>query len=429
MLYWFRWEKEHPDQQDLPRYIQLSTSSRVDFITHLTIHRVWMFRASDLMALAEMPNLGILELSDLFGGQQEERDFITPDIVDSLLSDRLVRGWSEKDNPFPNLRILMMTSIHSSVTLLALQYASRFPSLVYCVLKSISLSQSKHGIRQRAADLGWRLEKTLQPWRGRDPEIVPAETIRWRLESFDRHVHDGVFISRCQPADSEAHMPNEAPLETLAEDKGVVDQSLQISRAKGLHDSWPWVVWNLYGTLGEQIGNADVIEQGVDLPHRATHIAPRMGCERSPKRISINEEQDPCDLHELLPPKQMLSVVLGWYGDYYPDVEDRRYRPGDCFGFCPSHEVPPGEAPVKLKSYTFVRDYNLNMSTSTKSGGVNTANTTVSAETGSSQEAGLSSTSTKRTEAGGAATFRPRKRRNLNDLFSYGAESKEDGTL
>ncbi|KAB5533645.1 hypothetical protein GE09DRAFT_972607, partial [Coniochaeta sp. 2T2.1] len=128
-LYSFWWQEKNPAAHDLTRYVELSTSPTVDYITHLTLHKVWMYNSADLMALADMPNLGVLELSDLFGKEQHDPVEVRPDEVTSVLNDRLVRGWSEKEGPFPVLRVLLITSVHSSITTLALQYVSRFPSL------------------------------------------------------------------------------------------------------------------------------------------------------------------------------------------------------------------------------------------------------------------------------------------------------------
>lgn len=434
-LYWFRWQERVPVAHALPRLVKLSTSPSLDFLAHLTIHKVWMYRASDLMALADMPNLVILELSDLDNRHYADRHNTDPEAADSVLSDRLVRGWSEKESPFSNLRILTITSVYSSVTVLTLQYASRFPSLVYCVLRSASFSTREHGTKRRAPTLGWRLEKDTPPWE--KAEEAEAETFRYhfcaslptnyessirktiQLKWFDHSKRTGVFLAPYRPADSGAHMPNEPPSENPVGESGAVDRPWQRYLLwHGFWCTWPWLAWKLYARLGEECGNADLSNQGCTISHRASHMPPTRQTRTGATTNGRNESPEPCDLDEVFPPKPMLTVVLGSGPVDDPcTLEKRNYRPSDSLG----NAVFPNGAPwVSMRPHIYVRRYSPDMFTSApaEAGGAKARNAAVQTDPEPSKEPGSSNTSTAAKRAGsGAASFRPRKRRDFKDFF------------
>lgn len=443
LLYWFGWQKPSPSIHDLPRHLRLASSSSVDCITHLAIHKVWMFHASDLMALAEMPNLGILELSDLFGEEQRNTEAIEVDPIDSVLNDRLVRGWSEKDEPFPNLRVLLMTSVHSSTTLLALQYASRFPSLVCCALRSVSLLSNYSEALEKAGRLGWRLERTLNPWIGIDDSfpviqsgdyIHPGRQTRQRscrsnemqMKAFEESQTAGVFLTPYCKAGPHGQEQHDRPPETTKSGSVAVDS--QSDHEDGLDRprySFPWRMsgWSLYSALGEQIGNADLLGQGVSLQQRATYLGSPVGC-RDDRNGHYYDDKPYSDWQEVLPPKPMLNIVLGSPRKDYPDLQDTVYRPGNYQHSLERHERRVTGITVWMNEDTFVREHTSTLPTATKAGAANVANTTGAKDTECTKKADVTNTSTKRKEAGRSVTFRPRKRRDLNDLFSYGVESK-----
>lgn len=117
-LYKFRKHICHPTG-GLPIYTTPLTSPSLDFVAHLVISGGCAFPVSQMLALADMKNLGVLELIQMTGSDGTA----TPEI-----SDRLVRGWSEKDDPFPLLRILRVWG-DQSVTQDSVRWVSRFPSL------------------------------------------------------------------------------------------------------------------------------------------------------------------------------------------------------------------------------------------------------------------------------------------------------------
>lgn len=444
-LYWFRWQEEKPNIDHLRTYIRLGTSPRVDFITHLAIHKAGMFRTSDLMALADMPNLGILEISNLRRttvAGAEDTD------IESSLSDRLVRGWSEKDKPFPSLRVLVIASNHQSLTLQALQYVARFPSLVFCILQSDSLP-NKHEAICDARIKGWRMEDTLKPWResklgkGIDydfwthypSERQPDKVKEIQLSLFDQVKRGGVHLSPYHAATSDSQK-DKNQLEAAASHPGDMDKPLErYIRRHHFQHTLSWIMWNLYSALGEQIGNADLLSQGVELRKRATHMAPTNWWaghrprkhtyiddngeeQRSPDlwarerwaELQAEQQPDPWNRVELLPPKQMLSVMLNsptmdYPGHYHRDPvlyggDENRGRNEEMFR--------------SVTRYTFVRDYSPTMATPPRNTGTDGEGKS------STQSAGGGGVAAKRKENTRGSTFRPRKRRDMDDLLSYG---------
>lgn len=118
-LYRFRQHVCKPEDE-LKLYTQPLDSASVDFITHITITGDCFFTGNELLSLAHMRNLGVLEL-------------IKP--ADNIMasyphvSDRIVRGWSDAENPFPLLRVLRIWG-DQSVSDVSLRWAAKFPSLV-----------------------------------------------------------------------------------------------------------------------------------------------------------------------------------------------------------------------------------------------------------------------------------------------------------
>ncbi|ODA76517.1 hypothetical protein RJ55_07787 [Drechmeria coniospora] len=115
----FRQHICEPDSA-LRRYSQPLTSLTADFITHLIIAGGCKFRANEMLCLAEMRNLGVLEL--LQPAESELASY-------PRLSNRLIRGWTEVKNPFPLLRILRICGGDQHATQESLPLVSQFPSL------------------------------------------------------------------------------------------------------------------------------------------------------------------------------------------------------------------------------------------------------------------------------------------------------------
>ncbi|KAK3942066.1 hypothetical protein QBC46DRAFT_284873 [Diplogelasinospora grovesii] len=113
----FRYGQQIPDPTaELAVYTTPLSSLGTDFITSLAICRVPGLQTNELIHLASMPNLGILEIEEC------------PDGVSGTVSDYLIRGWSEQENPFPVLRFLRVHH-NRALSQHSLQYISAFPAL------------------------------------------------------------------------------------------------------------------------------------------------------------------------------------------------------------------------------------------------------------------------------------------------------------
>ncbi|KAM0261312.1 hypothetical protein ACHAQJ_002343 [Trichoderma viride] len=117
-LYRFRQHICRPSEE-LSCYIQPLTSFTTEFITHLVLSGGCQFSTHELFCLTDIKNLGILELIQ----PADEVYDVFPQV-----NDRLIRGWTEKENPFPLLRILRIWG-DESTTYNSLRWVSMFPSL------------------------------------------------------------------------------------------------------------------------------------------------------------------------------------------------------------------------------------------------------------------------------------------------------------
>lgn len=127
-LYRFRQHICRPTEE-LKIYTQPLTSSSTQFIAHLTISGGCQFSTHELLCLADMKNLGVLELIK----PADEVRSTFPEV-----NDRVVRGWSEMDTPFPLLRVLRIWG-DQDITQESLRWITEFPSVaLYDVMASKS---------------------------------------------------------------------------------------------------------------------------------------------------------------------------------------------------------------------------------------------------------------------------------------------------
>ncbi|ROT42739.1 hypothetical protein SODALDRAFT_336363 [Sodiomyces alkalinus F11] len=161
-LYKYRHHICRPSEP-LSHYTKPLESPSFDFLSYLNISGPCSFDSIELMALPELKNLAVLEIIQ----PADELRTVFPRI-----SDRLVRGWSEKHDPFPLLRILRVWG-DESVTEHSLQYLSQFPSLL---LYDVNGSRSDWGNAETVASLhGW---ETAEPLHG------PRDSLLWYLILF-----------------------------------------------------------------------------------------------------------------------------------------------------------------------------------------------------------------------------------------------------
>jgi hypothetical protein len=278
---------------DLSVYTGPLNSPSVDFIARLVIDKARTFKVNDLLTLADMANLGVLILLDRYQNQETGQD----DNAGSSVSDRLVRGWSEKERPFPNLRLLEIAAA-SSITMHSLQYVSKFPSLTYCHFCSDYFVQNG-GVDtgKRAESLGWRYHDSRPFLGSRIPlwingghgslsttSFLPTVTLspHTTLRQPSKLVRDGV--------ETWHHAPGPRSVNGYLERDGI--SLARLDR------------WNDYLASGTMIDNIDITQQGVPVSYRAS--LPLLG------RGTPHESYVQGDL--LLPPRPMASVQINTPG-------------------------------------------------------------------------------------------------------------------
>ncbi|SPO01361.1 uncharacterized protein DNG_04037 [Cephalotrichum gorgonifer] len=133
----------HAHSRTFAAHLGPAWSPSLDYITHLTLDSTCELEKEYLMMLPDMRNLGLLRIV-------EPRD---PAPSRPQITDRVIRGWCEKDDPFPVLRVLQL-SCCLEVTPMCLRYLSRFPSLVYFSIRGST--RSWDGTDASAPRYGWR---------------------------------------------------------------------------------------------------------------------------------------------------------------------------------------------------------------------------------------------------------------------------------
>ncbi|TQV98263.1 coenzyme A transferase [Cordyceps javanica] len=292
-LYRFRQHVCRPEEE-LKLYTQPLNSASVEFITHMTISGDCLFTGNELLSLADMKNLGVLEL-------------IKPadDILASYphVSDRIVRGWSEAVDPFPLLRVLRIWG-DRSVTEVSLRWAAKFPSLVlYDVMAGKDDWTSAY---EEAGATGWTVSQ--QVTRAEDASILrylmllaPGEDMPMsRFSDVSRSIDVDLINLSSDPRCVLKRVPyGEAPplLDYLVDPAKVsikqptfhrrpVPKQLQFCHETAFET---WAFW-LYSLIGQLSGDRDLKSRGVR-PEQQTVVGPFV-----------------------LPSKPMASVFLGHSG-------------------------------------------------------------------------------------------------------------------
>ncbi|KAL2880874.1 hypothetical protein SGCOL_003901 [Colletotrichum sp. CLE4] len=277
-LYRYRQHICQPSAPSLRHYLKPLESPNVDFVTHLTITGSCSFGENELLALAKLKNLAILEIiepassASAYDEHQQHASFPKVD-------DRLVRSWSEMDDPFPLLRVLRLWG-DESVTTRSLQYVSKFPSLA---LYDVNASRSDWRDAWAAAEENcWDLDEPLHG---------PHDSLLWYLLLFDgavegtkedskprqlqgmaRNIDDGLMNfcqSSNQPITIDASGQDSAPLflDHLSEaakrnlSMYVDVPGYEAQTCKG----FPFETWGfwLYSFLGQLSGDADLKRAGL----------------------------------------------------------------------------------------------------------------------------------------------------------------------
>lgn len=156
---------------ELSYYTQPLACSNIDFLSYLTIENVDTFQTDELLALAKLKNLVVLEIIESVTAPQSIR-----------VTDHLVKGWSETEDAFPLLQNLRITGLLTSYR--SLQYLSKFPSLtVYEVCNgSWTLWDSILDDEGRLAkDHGWSIVDA--EWASPSESLLPALEVSPEMRS------------------------------------------------------------------------------------------------------------------------------------------------------------------------------------------------------------------------------------------------------
>lgn len=118
-----------------------------DLVVYLCLDNVTHFQANELLTLAHLPRLAILEL-------------IVREPSNEAISDRMIKGWSESSceggPPFPLLQVLKITSLEHAVSESSLHAVLQFPRLQIFDVTALPARRWRNA-RSIAASYGWKV--------------------------------------------------------------------------------------------------------------------------------------------------------------------------------------------------------------------------------------------------------------------------------
>jgi hypothetical protein len=116
-------------------------------LTYLRIENVKHFQAQELLSLAGLSSLAVLEIVE----EESKADAI------HRMSTRVARGWSEMTNPFAELRVMILSSGSPGLSEGLLNYVLQFPKLEILDVSALSSSSMFRWRNSRniAKSLGW----------------------------------------------------------------------------------------------------------------------------------------------------------------------------------------------------------------------------------------------------------------------------------
>lgn len=273
--------------------------------------------------LPDMPNLGLLRIV-------EQRD---PFLTRPRVTDRLIRGWAERSNPFPALRMLQL-SCCVEVTPECLRYLGRFPSLVYFSVRGLPGSWHDRGVHAAAHEHGWRIPK--------DPDDVQTLMVRYfasclgvrdglpeRLRSAAALVSRGKLAGLSHLFDGASTVEFGGPWDVLPwegrvpRDKDAMgDAGMDMSTPADPVSLYDNPAWWLYAAIGRII-------------LRDRDLKPLVG------------REEPASGGWVLPPLPILSLSLA------PEKPEPSWISQDGEAFGPYEHVPPEHH--RLSKHVFIR--------------------------------------------------------------------------
>lgn len=173
-------KEQHPRRKDMPLqaskfhrefalpkaplrcYIDPTISTSFDFLVHLTITGGASFGVNELLSLSDLVNLRTLEI-------------VRPDEGPHVhlfprVSDRIVREWSSRTNPFPALQSLQIFG-DDLTTFESLQYVTKFPALTVYDVGGRLVDWG----RDKAQHPAWK--RGVRPWTVDDTPSEPLASI------------------------------------------------------------------------------------------------------------------------------------------------------------------------------------------------------------------------------------------------------------
>ncbi|KEY67974.1 hypothetical protein S7711_02179 [Stachybotrys chartarum IBT 7711] len=267
-LYRFRQHICRPNEQ-LKQYLEPLTSLSTDFVTHLVISGGCDFTTNELLCLAEMRNLGVLELIQ----PADELRTTYPEV-----GDLLIRGWSGMDDPFPLLRILRIWG-DETTTQDSLQWVAGFPSLVLYDVTGARTDWTDPDVR--AIQAGWELATSTS---GSDDSLLrylmlfaPLNDDHNTLRELSRTV-DGDLVSLCADSQCIVKFVNDRqapPLLDYLTDRAKIglpswDTDAASRDARACHGApfEAWAFW-LYSFIGQISQDRDLESNGIGVDSQA----------------------------------------------------------------------------------------------------------------------------------------------------------------
>lgn len=221
-----------------------------------------------MLCLADMRNLGALEITH----PTDDRNSAPPQI-----NDRLVRGWSEKENPFPLLRILKVWG-NETTSQNSLQWVTKFPSLtLYDVMgdredwKDPNSVAQKHG--WQVSDAPTRLEGSLLR------SLMLLAPAAGEISTNNAKSVDADLVSLCSDSRLTVNFVDDgqaSPLLNFLTDTAKLNEYAMQAEVPLQEDSAchsaafeSWAFW-LYAFMGQLTKDRDLKEQGVHSNRQAS---------------------------------------------------------------------------------------------------------------------------------------------------------------
>ncbi|KAI5919748.1 hypothetical protein F4810DRAFT_474158 [Camillea tinctor] len=240
--------------EPLVHYTNPLSSTSLDFIAHLTLTGTVSFNTHEILSLAQLKNLGVLEIIQ---PADPSSAATFPRVTDSI-----VREWASQPDPFPILRIMRIWG-NDFTTAKSLRYMSKFPALVL------------YDVSGRSKD--WKNVEKTSDWepRGDIWSDVLDRSIRRYLSilragdiyhTWDKGLDHRKLIIRRMLA---IFLRESLPAVDLAQLDRNRDQGMRVEASQGLtsFDVWGFL---LYSLLGRVIANQDLLPEG--LPDRIVDI-------------------------------------------------------------------------------------------------------------------------------------------------------------